>query len=91
MSFLFSPGVWQQKLSRSAPVLTHIAKISYGYFVPGDSSTGRMIPTRQAHRVLTKLALADIDAACNGGSDEMPLGERLLWRRWSVGRAGWCQ
>ena len=50
-----------------------------------------MIPTRQAHRVLTKLALADIDAAGNGGPDEMPLGERLLWMRWSLAGAGWCQ
>ena len=52
---------------------------SPGYFVTGDSRTGRMMPWRFAQRWLTKLSLPDIEQACSG--DDLPLGERLLWKR----------
>ena len=52
---------------------------SPGYFVTGDSRTGRMMPWRFAQRWLTKLSLPDIEQACSGG--DLPLGERLLWKR----------
>ena len=50
-----------------------------GYFIAGDSTTARMMPWRFAQRWLTKLSLPDIEEACGGG--DMPLGERLLWKR----------
>ena len=50
-----------------------------GYFITGDSTTARMMPWRLAQRWLTKLSLPDIEQACGGG--DMPLGERLLWKR----------
>ena len=43
------------------------------------STTSRMMPWRLAQRWLTKLSLPDIEQACGGG--DMPLGERLLWKR----------
>ena len=52
---------------------------SPGYFVTGDRRIGRMMPWRFAQTWLTKLSLPDIEQACSG--DDLPMGERLLWKR----------
>ena len=63
------------------PVFTHIELIADGFFVVGNSTTGRMIPFGQAQRVLkVKLTVDDMEREVYGG--ELDAAERLLWRRW---------
>ena len=62
-------------------VFSHIDLISDGFFVVGQSTTGRMIPFRQAQNVLkVKLSLDDVEREVQGS--ELDAAERLLWRRW---------
>jgi len=64
----------------SSPVCTHIAAIHSDSFTCGHSTSARVIPIRQARFVLLKLSLSDIDAATK--VPDLPLGERILWKRW---------
>ena len=62
-------------------MFTHIESIADGFFVVGNSTTGRMIPFGQAQRVLkVKLTVDDIEREVHGG--ELESSERLLWRLW---------
>ena len=46
---------------------THIESIADGFFVVGNSTTGRMIPFGQAQRVLkVKLTVDDVEQEVNG-------------------------
>ena len=65
---------------KASPVATHVTQITRDFFTCGDTTTGRMMPLRMARKVLTKLSLVDIEAATKG--PDMPLGERLLWKKW---------
>ena len=64
----------------SSPVCTHISEIHNDNFTCAHSTTARTIPIRQARFLLLKLSLSDIDAATKG--PDLPLGERMWWRRW---------
>ena len=65
---------------KACPVATHVTQITRDFFTCGDTTTGRMMPLRMAQKLLTKLSLVDIEAATKG--PDMPLGERLLWKKW---------
>ena len=63
------------------PILTHIDTIARDHFMAACSGTARMIPTRQAQRVLhLKLSLDDVEREVNGTG--LAAGERIIWRRW---------
>ena len=62
---------------QAKPAFAHIDSISDGFFVVGQSSTGRTIPFAQAQRVLkVKLSTDDIEREVSG--HELDAAERLL-------------
>ena len=77
--FLNEPVVYQPP-HLSQPVLTHIAFIGKDYFMVGCSTTDRMIPKSQTHKVIKfKLTVEEIEQEVYEGK-ALDTGERMLWK-----------
>ena len=51
---------------KASPVATHVTQITRDFFTCGDTTIGRMMPLRMAHKCLVKLSLVDIEVATKG-------------------------